>query len=95
MNLKQKNKYIEDLIIKCYKLQQENQELKKLNIAQVRENAKIRNEKAKIEKQLLITKERIIEVLGSPLGKDYKTECNITRLKKLKEKIASEIFRRW
>ena len=61
MNLKQKNKYIEDLIIKCDKLEQENQELKKLNIAQVRENAKIRNEKAKIEKQLLITKEKMIE----------------------------------
>ena len=67
MNLKQKNKYIEDLIIKCYKLQQENQELKKLNIAQVRENAQIRIEKAKIEKQLSelknLSKERIVEVL--------------------------------
>jgi len=33
-------------------LEQENQELKKLNLAQVRENAQIRIEKAKIEKQL-------------------------------------------
>jgi len=48
-------------------LEQENQELKKLNIAQVRENAQIRIEKAKIEKQLseikYLTKERIVKVL--------------------------------
>ena len=48
-------------------LEQENQELKKLNIAQVRENAQIRIEKAKIEKQLSIIKERIIEIINKEI----------------------------
>jgi len=34
----------------------------------------------------------IVEVLESPLGKDYKSQENLTLLKKLKEKVATEIL---
>ena len=38
------------------------------------------------------TKQKVIEVLESPLGKDYKAENNIILLKRLREQIASEIL---
>ena len=84
------------------KLEQENQELKKLNIAQVRENAQIRVGKAKVEKQLselkyldnevcnlaLPTRERIIEILKKELK-----ICSDRQMAIDFNKIADEILR--
>ena len=59
--------YIYFLEQENYALRRQIDEIKKLNLAQVRENAQIRIEKAKIEKQLseikYLTKERIVKVL--------------------------------
>ena len=83
-------------------LEQENQELKKLNIAQIRENAQIRVGKAKVEKQLselkyldnevcnlaLPTRERIIEILKKELK-----ICSDRQMAIDFNKIADEILR--
>ena len=55
------------------------------------ENKRLQEENIKLKKQLS-TKDKIIEVLESPLGIEYKSECNISRLEKLKNKIALEIL---
>lgn len=40
----------------------------------------------------MVIKDKIIEVLESPLGKNYKAENNLTLLEKLREQIALEIL---
>jgi len=94
--------YIDFLEQENYALRRQIDEIKKLNLAQVRENAQIRVGKAKVEKQLselkyldnevcnlaLPTRERIIEILKKELK-----ICSDRQMAIDFNKIADEILR--